>query len=932
MKAKIHIPLAVLALSSIALSQDGLPVADLERDTPVDFAKEIVPFLKKNCFACHNERKSKADLNLESPQAMMTGGDSGPAIIAGKPMESLVFTYAAHLEDDPMPPAKNKSNANNLAPDQLALLKLWIEQGAKGTSASVLAGPTEWQPLDDMHAIYSVAISDDGRFAACGRGNRLYLYDLRSGTLEAVLHDPKVAPGTAHHDFVHSLAFSRNGLLASGGYRTVKLWERTTTPATRLAHTLPENATALATSPNGEWLAAGDGKGNVILQNLATPEKSPAAKLHSATVRAMVFSPDGKFLFSVSDDKTVVRAAFPDPKDSPTATLPSEALSLALLENGQKVAVGCADGIIRIIPISFFDLPQAERGTAPPPAEFKGHTAKVVALRALNEGGTQLLSASEDGSARTWDLAGKQVRQLAHGSPIVALAVHRGTNRIATAGGDGVVRIWNAPDGKKLSELQGDLDFDIRRTRTTQERDLRKRIAELRKKQLGEREKKWNELKEKSKTDAAKVAEALKDLAAKETVSLAKRAAAKVLHDEIAALEAAKDPGLGKAKERAKKPDEEAAKANNELVTAERTLRNAERTRDLTILDGTKAGQRFLATQAASAQADAVLATAEEAVKAREAEAATAGSGVLKSLAYSPDGQTLAVGAEKIGLRLWNAVTAQPLDILQKQGAATALIHGADGRLIAALPDKTLAVWKDSVRWSMTRQLGDASKPEPFPDRVLALAFHPRGHVLATGCGVPSRSGQLRFWRVQDGSAETAIVKAHLDTITGLAFSPDGHRIASASTDRFVKIHRVDSGELLDQLEGHTDHVLDVAWSADGETLASAGADHVAKLWSVDTRKQKKTETGFKKELSAIAFLGTSDNIVMGGGDKVVKAAGQNLAGIDTFIYGIAVSADGATIVTGGENGVLRIFRSSDRKQLHSFPPPGRTPTATAAN
>jgi WD40 repeat protein len=142
----------------------------------------------------------------------------------------------------------------------------------------------------------------------------------------------------------------------------------------------------------------------------------------------------------------------------------------------------------------------------------------------------------------------------------------------------------------------------------------------------------------------------------------------------------------------------------------------------------------------------------------------------------------------------------------------------------------------------------------------------------------------------------------------------------------------VDSGELLDQLEGHTDHVLDVAWSADGETLASAGADHVAKLWSVETRKQKKTETGFKKELSAIAFLGTSDNIVMGGGDKVVKAAGQNLAGIDTFIYGIAVSADGATIVTGGENGVLRIFRASDRKQLHSFPPPGRTPTETAAN
>ena len=932
------LPIATIsfAVAATGLSQanEGLPVAELKRDTPVDFAREIVPFLKKNCFACHNQKKAKADLNLESPQAMITGGDSGPALVPGKPMESLIFTYAAHLEEDPMPPAKNKARAENLSPEQLALLKLWIEQGGKGTSAALLAGPAEWQSLDDVKSIYSVAISPDGRYAACGRGNRLYLYDLRTASLAAELVDPETK-GTAHRDNVHSLAFNRHGLLASGGYRNVKFWKQPVYPPLGIGHSLPEPATAMAVTPDGSLVAAADAKGNIVVQNIGEQARAPNQKRHEAVVRALAFSPDAARLYSVSDDKTLGRAGVADPKQWQTFPLPGEGTALAVLEGGQKLAIGGPDGIIRIFPAAVFDQP-ADAPNPPSPTECKGHTARVVSLLSLNQEGTQFLSASEDGTARLWDLAGKELRQLNHESPIVALAAHPGTNRIATAGGDGVARLWDAAKGEKLAELKGDLDFDLEKAAATRERDVAKAIAELRKKELGEREKKWNELKEKSKAEAGKVAATLKDLTAKEKAARDRREVADRVQAEVAALEAAKAPELKEAKERAKKANEEASKAEGEAIAAERAYQSSIRSRDLTTRDGVKAGvkasERFLTVQAASAQADAVLATAEELVKALEAKTAEAGPGPLKSLAFSPDGRTLAVGAEKIGLRLWSAATFQPLDILRRSPAATGVIYTPDGRLVATGPDKSIATWSKSGAWTKARQIGDGSKPDPFPGRVLALAFHPRGHLLATGCGIPSRSGELKLWRVRDGHLEGSIEKAHQDTVTGLAFSPDGTRLASGSTDRFVKIYDVPTGALLEQLEGHTNHVLDVAWSANGETIASAGADHVAKLWTAEGGRQKKTEGGFKKELTAIAFLGTGENLVMTGGDKIVKAAGKNLEGIiDGFVYDVAASPDGDTIVAGGEDGILRVWSGSDRKLLHSFAPPEPKPTETAA-
>src|SRR5437867_693650 len=192
----LHVSLALAALTDEPKAEpaktSGLPVVELKRDTPVDFEKEILPILKNNCLACHNQTKAKAGLNLETPQSMLKGGDSGPAVSPGRSAESLIFKAAAHLDPDlVMPPKDNKANASELKPEELALLKLWIDQGAKGEVRA--AAPVNW--LDKPPAldpIFAVALTRDGQFAACGRGNQIAVYHLLSRQLVARLVDPNL--------------------------------------------------------------------------------------------------------------------------------------------------------------------------------------------------------------------------------------------------------------------------------------------------------------------------------------------------------------------------------------------------------------------------------------------------------------------------------------------------------------------------------------------------------------------------------------------------------------------------------------------------------------------------------------------------------------------------------------------------------------------
>jgi len=99
----------------------------------VTFDNDIKPIIEKSCVKCHGAEKPKSKYRVDSREAFIKGGESDEkAVIAGKSVESPVVLYTADLvEEMEMPPTDKRDKYPALTKDQIALLRAWIDQGAK---------------------------------------------------------------------------------------------------------------------------------------------------------------------------------------------------------------------------------------------------------------------------------------------------------------------------------------------------------------------------------------------------------------------------------------------------------------------------------------------------------------------------------------------------------------------------------------------------------------------------------------------------------------------------------------------------------------------------------------------------------------------------------------------------------------------------------
>jgi WD40 repeat protein len=870
----------------------ALPVADVKRDAPVSFEKEILPVLSANCLACHNRTKAKADLVLETPAEILKGGESGPAVVPKNADGSLLLKVSGHRQDPVMPPKGNKAAAKDLTPEQLGLLKLWINQGATGSAGSPSAPALQLQPLPaGLHAIYAAAVTPDGQCAACARGNEVQVYHLASGRLVSRL--------TGHRDLVQSLAFSPDGnVLASGAYREVLLWRRPRDVKTFDVTSAARGAVnALDTSADGATLATGGADGVVRLW--ATADARPVKEFagHAGPVTAVRLAPDGTKLLSASTDKTVRVWNLADGTVLAQATVPAEPAAVAWVGGGKQIAAAGSDGVIRV-----WDVPDDAGAALATLKELKGHVGAVTSLQSVPDAPTHLLSGGADGTVRRWDVQGGNViKQVNHGAPVTAVAVRPDGKRVASAGGN-LVKLWDA-DGKPVAAMRGDRYAN--EAAAGRQRDLAFATSEVAfHKSAGESA---------AKRHAEQVERVKK-------AALADVGADKALAEQQKALEEKKkakapDADVKQAEAAAKKAQEAKAAAADEVRLA---IKSAQAAADA----AAEAELTLHAAEQSRQQAEAALAAAKAAADAAEKP--------VRAVSFSPDGVTLAAAGDDGVVHTYGADTGAEWETFHGQAAPLTAVAFAGPAVLAGAADGAVTGFDPAPQWTRQSQLGgDASSP--FVDRVTALDFSPDGKLLAAGGGMPSREGEVTLWEVDGGQLVRKFDQPHSDAVLALDFSPDGRLLATAGADRFMKVSDVATGRPIKSFEGHAGHVLGVSFQHTGRTLVTASADNTVKVWDAVGGEQRKGVTGFDKEVTAVRFVGDTDQFVAAAGDgrvRLLRPDGgevRSFGGASGFVYAVDVTRDGAMVVAGGEDGTLRAWTVSDGKPLITLPPPAAT-------
>jgi WD40 repeat protein len=310
-------------------------------------------------------------------------------------------------------------------------------------------------------------------------------------------------------------------------------------------------------------------------------------------------------------------------------------------------------------------------------------------------------------------------------------------------------------------------------------------------------------------------------------------------------------------------------------------------------------------------------------------------------LAVSPDKATVAASRGN-QIHLYNAATGAHLRTLldpHVTGPGKKPIRAAHLSMVESLaysPDgKTLAsgAFQEVILWDA--QTGIIRRRlDGFADRVVALAFSHDGKLLATGGGAATADGEIKIFEAATGKLVVDIKNGHSDTVFDVSFSPDDKKLATAAADKFVKTFEVPSGKFLKSFEGHTHHVLGVGWKADGKLLASAGADNLIKIWDFERGEQVRTITGHGKQVTRLLFIGKTDQFVTCSGDQTVRfwningGNTRNFGGNADFLYAIGVSPDGSLVAAGGQEGVVRLYNGTNGQLLKSLLPPGAGPAA----